>query len=129
MHINIEVFSKLILSFWVCVAGYAQKTQNEKFAYLCNTSRKTLIVSFYKLIVSLWVCEARHAHSTQSNKFTISLQYLKKNVKGEIDLSPTDKIQRFLQVGTIILSVCGQACPNYRKIRSFLFFCSSLRKK
>ena len=122
MHINIEVFSKLILSFWVCVAGYAQKTQNEKFAYLCNTSRKTLIVSFYKLIVSLWVCEARHAHSTQSNKFTISLQYLKKNVKGEIDLSPTDKIQRFLQVGTIVLSVCSLGMPKLPKNKKFSIF-------
>ena len=27
-----EVFFKLILSFWVCVARYAQSTQSNKFA-------------------------------------------------------------------------------------------------
>ena len=32
MLINIEVFYKLILSFWVCIAKLAQSTQNNKFA-------------------------------------------------------------------------------------------------
>ena len=32
MHINIEVFYKLILSFWVCIARHPQSTQNNKFA-------------------------------------------------------------------------------------------------
>ena len=41
MQINIEVFYKLILSFWVCVARHAQSTENKKFAYLSNISRKT----------------------------------------------------------------------------------------
>ena len=31
MQINIEVFYKLIPSFWVCVARYAQSAPNEKF--------------------------------------------------------------------------------------------------
>ena len=39
-QINIEVFYKLILSFWVCATTHAQSTQNEKFAYLHNISRK-----------------------------------------------------------------------------------------
>ena len=39
MQINIEVFSKVILSFWVSVTSYAQSTQN-KFAYFCNISIK-----------------------------------------------------------------------------------------
>ena len=80
VQINIEVFCKLILSFWVCVARHAQSTQNKKFAYLCNISRKTwemrLIFCqqintkfFYKLIVLLCVCLARHALSNQNNKF------------------------------------------------------------
>ena len=83
MKINIEVFYKLILSIWVCATRHAQSTQN-KFAYLCNISRKAWRVNlilclqvnmnvFYKLIVSLWVCVARHAQSAQNNKFTISL--------------------------------------------------------
>ena len=70
-------------SFWVCESRHAQRTQNKKFAYLCNISRKAWGLKlifylqmntkvFYKLRVSLWVCVARHAQSTQ-NKFTISL--------------------------------------------------------
>ena len=41
MQINIEIFYKLILSFWVCIASFAQSIQNKKFARLCNISRKT----------------------------------------------------------------------------------------
>ena len=39
MKINIKVFYKLILSFWVCATRHTQSTQN-KFAYLSNISRK-----------------------------------------------------------------------------------------
>ena len=63
---------------------------------------------FYK-IVSLWVCVARHAQSTENNKFTISLQYVKENVKDEVDFLPADKCLRFLRSDTITLGVCGQA--------------------
>ena len=45
----------------------------------------------------------------------ISLQYLKKNVKDEVDFLLADKHQRFLQIDTIILGLCVQACPNYPK--------------
>ena len=69
----------------------------------------------YKLMVSLRVCVARHAQNTQNNKFVISLQYLKENMKEEVDFLSADKHQRFLQIHTIILGVCGQTCPNYRK--------------
>ena len=34
MQINIEVFYKLILSFWMCIARLAQIIQNKKFTYL-----------------------------------------------------------------------------------------------
>ena len=42
-----------------------------------------------------------------------SLQYIKESMKGGVDFLPVDKHQKFLQVDTIILGVCGQACPNY----------------
>ena len=67
------------------------------------------------MILSHWVFVARHAQSTQNNKFAISLEYLKENIKDEVDFSPADKRQRFLQIDTIILGVCGQPCPNYQK--------------
>ena len=41
-----EVFNKLILSFWVHATRHAQSTQNKKFAYLCNISRKACKVDF-----------------------------------------------------------------------------------
>ena len=40
MQINIEIFYKLIQSFWVCATRHAQNTQNKKFGYLFNISRK-----------------------------------------------------------------------------------------
>ena len=36
-------------------------------------------------------------------------------MKDKLDLLPTDKRQRFLQIVIIILGVCGQACPKYPK--------------
>ena len=41
MEIHIEVFCKSILSFYVYLAIHTQSTQNKKFAYVCNISRKT----------------------------------------------------------------------------------------
>ena len=40
MHINTEVFYKLILSFWECVSRHAQSSQNKIFTYLCNSPKK-----------------------------------------------------------------------------------------
>ena len=126
MQINIEVFYKLILSFWVFVTSHAQSTQNKKLSYLCNIFRKTggmklifyLQISMkvlYKLIVSLWECVARHPESIQNNNFAISLQYLKENMKDGVEFLSADKHQRFVRIGIIILGVCGQACLNYPK--------------
>ena len=125
MQINMDVSSKVILSFWVSVTRHAQSTQN-KFAYLCNISIKAwgmkLIFClqinpkvFYKMIVSLCVCVARQAQSTNNNQFIRSLQYLKKNMKDEVVFLPTDKCWSFFQIDTIILGSCGQAFPNYLK--------------
>ena len=43
MQIDIKVFYKLILWFWVCVAIHTQSTLNKKslYTYLCKISRKT----------------------------------------------------------------------------------------
>ena len=51
------------------------------------------------------MCVARHAQSTQNNKLTISVRYLKENVKDEVYFLPVDKHQSSLQ---IILAACGQ---------------------
>ena len=65
----------------------------------------------YKLILSL----SNHSQSTQNKKFVISVQYVKENVKDEVEFLPACKHQSFLQIDTIILGACGQACPNYPK--------------
>ena len=41
IQINIEVFYKLMLSFWLYIVTDAQSTQNKTFAYLYNISTKT----------------------------------------------------------------------------------------
>ena len=45
----------------------------------------------------------RHAQITQNNKFAFSLQYLKKEVSGEIDFLHADKHESLLQFDTMIL--------------------------
>ena len=50
------------------------------------------------MVVSLWVCIARHTQSTQNNNFGLFLQYLKENVRDEVDFFLADKRQRFLQI-------------------------------
>ena len=108
MQINIEVFRKMILSFWVSVSRHAQKTQN-KFTYLCNIYAKARGMNFifclqintqvfYKTIVSFWMYEARQTQSTKNNQFTILLQYLKENIKDEVDFLPADKCCRFFKL-------------------------------
>ena len=42
IKINMEVFYKLILSFWMCVTRHAQNTQNNMFAISLQYLRKDL---------------------------------------------------------------------------------------
>ena len=46
---------------------------------------------------------ARHAQISQNNKFAISLQYLKKDLSGEVDFLRADKHESLLQIDNIIL--------------------------
>ena len=84
LQINIEVFYKVILLFWVSVTPgmpkvpkisfislqYLHKSMRDEVDFLPADKHK----SFYKMIVSLMVCIARHFQSIQNNMFTISLQ-------------------------------------------------------
>ena len=114
--LSLNQIAKLTLSVLVCATSHAQRTQNKKFAYLCNISRKELglklifclqmnLKVFYKLIGSLSVCLVRHAQSTQNKVYNIFV-ISQGNVKDELDLLPTDKHQRFLQIAIIIVGVC-----------------------
>ena len=122
IQINIEYYN------WMNITRHAQSTQN-KFAYFCNISIKAWEMKlsfcleintkvFYKMVITLNLI-SQTAQSTKNNPFTISLQYLKENMKDEVDFLPADKCWRFFQIDTIILGVCGQACPNYLAIYKF----------
>ena len=78
---------------------YLHKSMGDQLIFCLQINIKVS----YQMIVSLWVYIARHAQSTQNNRFTISLEYVKENVKNEVESD------------TIILDVCGQAYPYYPK--------------
>ena len=44
---------------------------------------------------------ARHPQSNQNNKFANPLQYLKKELRNDVDFLPADKHQDFLQVAQL----------------------------
>ena len=126
-NIVIDISPTYLAKFWVSSYG-PNCCQPIKLQYSlkCNIVRKKWMIKsifcmqinievFCKVIVSFWVCVARQAQSTKNNQFTISLQYLKENMKDEVDFLPADKCWSFFQIDTIILGVCGQACPNYLK--------------
>ena len=125
IQINIEVFCKLILSFWLCITRHAQSSQN-KFGYLSSISRKAWGM---KLI---FLPTDKHKNVLQIDSTTLVVhsracsKCLKQQVynifalsqgkhKGWSWFSPVDICRRFLQSDTIILKVCSQACSNYPK--------------
>ena len=126
MQINIEVFYKLILLFWVCIARLAQSIQIKKFSYLCKISRKAWVMNllfyqqidtniFYKLILSLWVWKASYDQSSQNNKLANSLQYLSKEVTGEVDFFACKGALRFLTNQHYNFEWDDQAFPKFPK--------------
>ena len=70
---------------------------------------------FYMMILSFWVFVTRYAQSTQNNKLAISLQHHQEKSNNEAVFLLPGKHQRFLQIDTVILGVCGQACQNHPK--------------
>ena len=58
----------------------------------------------------------RLAQSIQNKKFLISLEYLKKEGRGEVDFLHADK-QIILQVDTINLGGHSQASANYQNYK------------
>ena len=72
------------------------------------------IIVSYKVILSLLMDMIKHSQSTESNKFTVSLQYLKKEVRNGVHFLHANKHQ-FLQVAFIVFNGSGQTCPKYSK--------------
>ena len=51
---------------------------------------------FFKLISSFLVNIGRHTQSNQNNEFAISLQYLKKDARDEVDFLHADICRKFI---------------------------------
>ena len=58
-----------------------------------------------KLILLFLMRMVKHAQSSQNSKFAMSLQYLKKKVRDEVDFLHVDKHQNFPQVDFNTLSI------------------------
>ena len=83
IHINMEVFYKLILSFWVCVTKNAQSTQNSKlFAislqylkkdvsdevdFLHSDKHKDLLQIDAMILMEI----VRHSQNSEKSKFSM----------------------------------------------------------
>ena len=57
----------------------------------------------YKVMLSLLIGMIKHCQSTQSNKFSISLQYLKKDVRNGVHFLHTDEHQNFYKLALSFL--------------------------
>ena len=90
-----EVFYKLILSFWVCVTKHLQSTQN-KFAISLQYLKKDVSdendflhadkhKGLLQIDTMILMEVVRHSQNSQNSKFSMSLQYLKKKVRDEVD--------------------------------------------
>ena len=59
-----------------------------------------IVKRFFRVILSFLMCVAR---ITRNRKFAISLQYLKREVNGEVDFLHPGKHEKLLQIDTMIL--------------------------
>ena len=59
----------------------------------------------YKLILRVLMGMVKHSQNSQSSKFAMSLQYLKKEVRDEVDFFCTQKHQSFPQVNFDTLDI------------------------
>ena len=65
-----------------------------KLIFCIQTSMKVS----YKLILWFLMGMVKHSQSYQNSKFAMFLQYLKEDVRDEVDFLDADKHQSFLQV-------------------------------
>ena len=107
-QINIRAFYMLLLLLFVDVARltkvltiirqYFKKDVRDKYDFCMKIIN---IKVFYKLIILFLLFIARHVQSIQNSKFVISLEYLKREARDEVDFWHADKYQVFLEVDTI----------------------------
>ena len=118
LQINTKVFYKLIVSLWVSVARHAQIIQNNKFTislqylekevsdtvdFLHEQASKKACYNWY--ILWFLMRMVKYFQSPRNSKFAMSLQNLKKEVRGEVDFLHADKHQSFLLVDFNTLAI------------------------
>ena len=82
----------------------------------------------YKMILSLFIGTIKHSQSTQSNKFAVSLQYLKKEVKGEVHVLRADKHQSFFKLAFLFLMKMVRHVQSTQNRKSIIIL-QDLKKK
>ena len=77
----------MLVSFWVCISRFTQRTQNSKLAislqYLKENEVGFLLADKHQRFLqidTIILGVARHVQITQNNKFATSRKYLKKKV-------------------------------------------------
>ena len=130
MEINIVVDISLAIpyleKFWLSSNG-PKSCQPIKLqdSLKCNISKKKWMMKFifgiqinievfYKLILSVWVCIGRHAQSMQ-NKISHIFAISPGKHGVEVDFLPANDHESLLQVDSITLGLCNQACSKYLK--------------
>ena len=73
----------------------------------------------YKVLLSFLLGMIKHFQSTQSNKFAISLQYLKKEVRKEVNFLHADEHQSLYKLRLLFFDVSGQSTQK-RKLVIYL---------
>ena len=123
----------------MCVARYAQISQNNKFAISLQYLKKELCDEFDFLRADkhesllqinsiILMGMVKHSQSSENSEFAISLQYLKKEVKDDVGFLHADKHQNFrkvyfnalgikisYKVDIIIINGHDQAFSNYSR--------------
>ena len=74
---------------------YLKKEVNDEDKHFLHADKHESLLQIDTMILMGIV---KHSQSSQNSKFTMSLQYLKKEVRDEVDFLHVDKHQSFLQV-------------------------------
>ena len=112
--------------------------------FLCNVLRKKWVMKLtfymqirmkisYKLILwflmRVWFLKGmvKHSPSSQNSKFAMALQYLKNEVRHEVDFLHADEHHSFYKLALFLMEVARHV--QIPKIGSCWYFCNILRKK
>ena len=111
-----KISSNWYYHFWCVWPSLPKLPKITSLLFLCNILRKKWVMKLifcmqismkvsYKLILWFLMGMVKHSQSYQNSKFAMSLQYLKKEVRDEVDFLHADKHQSFLQVDFNTLSI------------------------